>query len=194
MSGSPQPACATASPVDRRRRLLVKLIAAGALAGAAPPTPAQEPLESSVKAAYLFKFLGYVEWPGTSFAGSDGPQVIGVMGADAVLAELQQIVAGREINGRALVAKGVLPGDSIDGLHVLYIGATANLARVMRGLVGRPVLVVTDSPAGLAEGSALNFVLVDHRVRFEASPAAAERSGLKLSARLLAVAEHVAGS
>jgi hypothetical protein len=193
MSGSAQPACATASPVDRRRRSLLGLIAAGALV-ATPPTPAQEPLESSVKAAYLYKFLGYVEWPETSFASSDDPQVIGVMGADAVLAELQQIVPGRRINGHALVAKDVLPGEPIEGLHVLFIGATANLSKVMRGLVGRPVLVVTDSPAGLAQGSALNFVLVDHRVRFEASPAAAERSGLKLSARLLAVAEHVSGS
>jgi uncharacterized protein DUF4154 len=194
MSASAQPACGVASLVDPGRRLLLRLIAAGALAGAAPPAPAQEPLESSVKAAYLYKFLGYVEWPGTSFPSIDDPQVIGVMGADAVLAELQQIVPGRRINGRGLVAKRVMPGDPIEGLHVLYIGGAANPSRVMHGLAGRPVLVVTDSPAGLAEGSALNFVLVDHRVRFEASPSAAERSGLKLSARLLAVAARVEGS
>ena len=56
---------------------------------------------------------------------------------------------------------------------------------------GRPLLVVSDVPEGLPEGSALNFITMGRRVRFEAAPQVAERAGLKLSARLLAVAERV---
>jgi hypothetical protein len=154
---------------------------------------AQAASAASVKAAYLYKMLGYVDWPPASFAQDDAPQVIGVLGDDAVYAELLQIVAGRRVNSRAVVARRLVAGDAVDDLHELFVGrgASANLAGWLPGLRGRPVLVVTDAPSGLTESSVLNFVLVDGHVRFEASIPAAERSGLKLSSRLLAVAERV---
>ena len=171
--------------------LLLRWIATFALAAAAWPAPAQDALEASVKAAYLYKFLAYVDWPPATFPAGDSPQVIGVIGADAVHAELRQLVASRPAPTRPLVVRRLAPGDSLDGLHVLYVGRAARPGQVAPALAGRPVLVVTDAPSGLADGGALNFVIVDGRVRFEAAPAAAERGGLKLSARLLAVAERV---
>jgi len=176
--------------IGRVWRWLIGLAATGLLAVALPAI-AMEALEASVKAAYIYKFLPYVEWPAASFANADSPQVIGVMSADAVHGELEQLVAGRRVNGRALVVRKVTPGDSLEGVHVLYLGRSARASSVMPMVVGKPVLVITDAPTGLAEGGALNFILVDGRVRFEAAPAAAERSGLRLSSRLLAVAERV---
>ncbi len=176
--------------IGRVWRWLIGLAATGLLAVALPAI-AMEALEASVKAAYIYKFLPYVEWPAASFANADSPQVIGVMSADAVHGELEQLVAGRRVNGRALVVRKVTPGDSLEGVHVLYLGRSARASAVMPMVVGKPVLVITDAPTGLAEGGALNFILVDGRVRFEAAPAAAERSGLRLSSRLLAVAERV---
>jgi hypothetical protein len=176
--------------IGRVWRWLIGLAATGLLAVALPAI-AVEALEASVKAAYIYKFLPYVEWPAASFANADSPQVIGVMSADAVHGELEQLVAGRRVNGRALVVRKVTPGDSLEGVHVLYLGRSARASAVMPMVVGKPVLVITDAPTGLAEGGALNFILVDGRVRFEAAPAAAERSGLRLSSRLLAVAERV---
>ena len=171
-------------------RWLIGLAATGLLAVALPAGPV-EALEASVKAAYIYKLLPYVDWPPASFANADAPQVIGVMSGDAVHAELEQLVAERRVNGRALVVRKVAPGDSLEGVHVLYLGRSARAPAMMPLVAGKPILIITDAPAGLAEGGAINFILVDGRVRFEAAPAAAERSGLRLSSRLLAVAERV---
>ena len=178
--------------IARVRRALAGCLAMAALSlGAAGAGAAEEALEASVKAAYLYKFLSFVDWPAAAFASADAPQVIGVMGNDELLAELQRIVAGRVVNGHPLVATKVSPGDSVELLHVLYVGRSARAAPAIRAVAGRPVLTVTDSPGGLGEGGILNFVLMQGRVRFEASLPAAERAGVKLSARLLAVAERV---
>lgn len=185
------PRARVACRVVSLRRAVAGWLAFAALALGAVPAGTQEALESSVKAAYLYKFLTYVDWPPSAFASADAPQVIGVIGADDVLAELQRLVAGRTVNGHPLVATRIAPGDSVELLHVLYIGRAARAAAALRAVPGKPVLTVTDAPSGLAEGGVLNFLLVHGRVRFEASLPAAERAGLKLSARLLAVAERV---
>ncbi len=178
---------------SRSRRALLPWLAACSLAPCGMAVIAQVASAASVKAAYLYKILAYVDWPTAAVAADDAPRVIGVLADEPVLAELLQIVSGRRVQGHAVVARRVVIGDAVDDLHVLFVGrgASANLAGWLPGLKGRAVLVVTDTPAGLTENSVLNFVLVEGHVRFEASLAAAERSGLKLSARLLAVAERV---
>lgn len=163
--------------------LLAPLLAAPPAARAAP-----QATEAGVKAAYLVKFLSYVEWPEGSLAGRLTPQVIGVLGADAVLAELQLVLASRPAGARPLRARRLLPGAPLDGVDVLHVGRGSSPPPLP---VGRPLLVVSDVPQGLPAGSALNFVTVGRRVRFEAAPLVAEHAGLKLSARLLAVAERV---
>jgi hypothetical protein len=185
------PGVSASCAIRRVRRAVAGCLAMAALALGAGWADADEAPESSVKAAYLYKFLTYVDWPAHAFTAPDSPQVIGVMGNDDVLADLQRLVAGRSVNGHPLVATRVVPGDSLELLHVLYIGRNARAAAAVRSLAGRPVLTISDAPAGLAEGSVLNLLLLNGKVRFEASLPAAERAGLKLSARLLAVAERV---
>ncbi len=148
-------------------------------------------LEQKVKAAFLFKFGGYVEWPDSVFSGKDAPLVIGVTGADALAEELSLVVAGRTMNGRQVSIRRIAGGESLANLHVLFVG------RPEIGRLGeltaqaRPVLTVTDIEKGLAQGSIINFVVVDKRVRFEVALDAAKRSGLKIGAPLLSVAMHV---
>lgn len=164
--------------------------AAALLALASLQAAAQTPLEAGVKAAYLVKFLSYVEWPSMPIA--DAPLVIGVMGADAVHAELQTVAAGRQVGRRPLIVKRLQPSDPLVGeLHLLYVGAAVAPGPRAQALQRRPVLLVTDNPDGLAAGGALNFMVNGGRVRFEAAPAAAEEAGLRLSARLLGVAQRV---
>ena len=187
----PTERAAASTRIARRRRTLAGGLTFVLLSFGAGKGKVEEAPESSVKAAYLFKFLGYVDWPATAFAHPEAPQVIGVMGNDEVLAELRRLVAGRTVNGHPLVATRIVAGDSVELLHVLYIGRAARTPAAMRSVRGRPVLLVTDTPSGLGDGSILNFLVVQGRVRFEASLPAAERAGLRLSARLLAVAERV---
>jgi hypothetical protein len=147
-----------------------------------------------VKAAYLYRFVGYIEWPDGAFTSAESPLVIGVAGSDPVHAELNRVLLGRSAHGRPLVVRKVVPGESLDGVHVLFVG-DAGLARSpwLQRHRDRPLLIVTDAAQGLDAGAGLNFVLVDDRLRFEASMRAIERAGLKVSSRLLALAQRVVG-
>lgn len=180
------PVAMAALTIRARRGALL----AAVLAILAPLALAQPELEAAVKAAYLYKFAGYVEWPASALPSGNAPLVIGVAGADAVFAQLEAMLLRRTVNGRPVVARRLREGDPTEGVHVLYAGAALAGSAWLRALRGRPLLLVSDAPEGLREG-ALNFVIVDGRVRFEASLPSAERAGLKLSSRLLAVAERV---
>lgn len=150
--------------------------------------------ESAVKAAFLFKFAGFVEWPSEAFQGAADPLVIGVLGNDSVAADLEQVVAGRGLDGRRVVARRLRDGESLAGLHVLLLGThrEPRLRDLIRSVPG-PVLLVTEQDGALPLGSVLNFHADGGRVRFSASLASAEARSLRLSARLLAVAQHVEG-
>lgn len=150
--------------------------------------------ESAVKAAFLYKFAGFVEWPASAFAGPADPLVIGVLGNDPVASDLELVVAGRGAEGRRVVARRLRDGESLAGFHVLLLGGTreARLRELTRSVIG-PVLLVTEQDGALQLGSVLNFDTDAGRVRFSASLTSAEARGLRLSARLLAVAQHVEG-
>ncbi|HBU29056.1 MAG TPA: hypothetical protein DEB56_04875 [Thiobacillus sp.] len=152
-----------------------------------------EDLEHSVKAAFLYKFASYVEWPANAFPKADAPIAIAVTGSDVIAAELGRLVAGRTAQGRPIVVKRLAPGDPLAGVHILFVGPgdAERLAQWARDAQAHSTLLVTDSRRALERGSTINFVLVDRRVRFEISLDAAEKSSLKLSSRLLAVAQRV---
>src|SRR6267142_5432188 len=79
-------------------------------------------IEQRVKAAFLFKFGGYVEWPERVFPRSDSPLVIGVAGADVLAEELSRITSGRTMNGRPVIVRRVRSGEQATGVHVLFVG------------------------------------------------------------------------
>ena len=148
----------------------------------------------AIKAAYLYKFTNYVQWPGGAFARPDSPIVIGVMGDDALAALLNRMVTGKVVNGRGFEVRSLRPRESINGVHVLYVGALAHedLQSVLGQAQGRPVLLVSDSRRAYALGSMINFVVIDSRLRFQVALPPAARSGLKLSALMLTAAYDVA--
>lgn len=178
-----------------RCSLLCALLGAAACAALVPAQALAEDtqaVERGVKAAFLFKFLGYVEFPPAADAAT-APFVIGVMEADSLAGELVRITAGRSINQRPVQVRVLREGDSLAGVHLLFMGAamTARAAPLLRSAQQASVLTVTESDLGLASGSVINFRLIDQRVRFEVSLEAAEKSNLKLSSRLLSVAYAV---
>src|SRR5712664_1842694 len=182
-------------------RLMTRLLRACALsigvaAGIASPRPAQADAQADeyrVKAAFLYKFGSYIEWPSGSFARADSPVAIGVMGADALADELAQIVAGRNVNGRPVLVRKLRPGGPIAGLHVLFIGGSdrGRLAEILAAARGRALLTVTETEDALELGSMINFVVVENKVRFDVAPPPSESDNLKISARLLGVARKV---
>ena len=150
-------------------------------------------LESSVKAAFLYKFAGFVEWPAGVFQAPESPIVIAVIGDDAVAENLSVMVIGRSAQGRSIAVRRLAPKQSVAGAHMLFVGkdAAESVESVTGRLESQPVLLVTDSAGALEHGSMINFVLVDNRLRFEIALDTAERHGLKLSSRLLDVALEV---
>ena len=146
--------------------------------------------EYSVKAAFLYKFLGYIEWRPGTFAAPASPVVIGVLGGEAISEALAAVVDGRKVGERPVEIKRLRPSDPLDGVHLLYVGRehAASMRQIVHLAQRRGVLVVTDYEGALDEGSAINLVVIENRVRFEVSLDATEKSGLKLSSRLLAIA------
>jgi hypothetical protein len=153
------------------------------------PSLAQE----RVKAAFVYKFASYVEWPADAFPGQDSPLVIGVAGADELFRELQAI-EGRRIVGRPLQVREVKSqGNAADCCQILYVGTTAGRERTAAFLAAAKtssVLTVTDSSEHPAD-SVINFLVVDNRIRFDISRDSAERKGLQLRSQLLAVARQL---
>jgi hypothetical protein len=155
-------------------------------------------IERQVKAAYLYKFAGYVEWPEGTFIRPDTPLVIGIVGADAVADELEHIVAdhtvnGHTVNGRSIITRKLKRGDSLVGLHMLFIGRLekAHLIEIFSAAKNKPLLTISESEEARALGSMINFVTTDDRLRFEVTLAPVELGGLKISARMLTAAYKV---
>jgi hypothetical protein len=148
---------------------------------------AQAATESAVKAAYLYKFAGYVEWPVPP--APDAPFVIATLAADEVAAELAAMLPGRAIAGRPAIVRTVREGEALQGVQMLFVGRRAADPRAAIRAAQQGVLVVTES--SLEHGGVINFVIADNRVAFEVSLEAAERGGHRISSRMLAVARRV---
>lgn len=176
---------------------LIRILALAALL-AAWPVAAQtdRAAEIQIKAAFLYKFGGFVEWPAGAFARPDAAFMIGVIGADALAAELEQVIAGRTVQGRAVSVRKLRRGESLFGLHVLFVGQqeASRLVEILASAKSQPLLVVTEFDNALSQGSMINFVAVDDKVRFDVALPPAERGQLRISARLLAVARKVVSS
>lgn len=170
------------------------LAAAWAMSLAARPTNAAESYpEDAVKAAFLYRFTGYVDWPAQ--AAADPQFTIAVLDADGVAAELGRLLQNRQIQNRPAQVRSLKNLKELDGAQMLYIGGSHrdDLRRLISSVAGRPVLVVTSADGGLDAGSSVNFLLIDQRVRFEISLDAAQGSGLRVASELLAVAVRVRG-
>jgi hypothetical protein len=161
-----------------------------ALLAATPVLSAPLYSEESVKAAYLYRFTQYIEWPEEA---PSGPFTIAVLDAPDVAAELRRILPNHQIKNSLAQVREISRVQDLGQAQMLYIGSAQidRVRNVIAELAARPVLVVTAAERGLAAGSVLNFVMLEHRVRFEVSLVAADRSRLRISAELLGVATHV---
>lgn len=183
---------------DPGRRLWLALAAAGAALVPCVALPQAQGLgvarESAVKAAFLYRFGSFVEWPVGAFRSPDAPFVIGVFGDEAVASELEQLTQGRAIGSHPVTVRRVHDSADLRNLHILFVGGQREQrAREMVEAVRGPVLTVADSPIGGEPGPVLYFTRDAGRVRFGASLPAASARGIKLNAKLLAVAQQVEG-
>jgi hypothetical protein len=145
-------------------------------------------LEYAVKAAYLYKFAPFVEWPASAFASPTSPFNLCVLGEDPFGAALDQAVDGRRVGEHPAVVRRMKRVDAGSGCHILYLGASRaqTTAEALRSVQGAPVLTVADrGPA--SSGSIIQFVVRDNRVRFDIDAAAAAANRVAISSKLLSL-------
>ena len=154
----------------------------------APPAQGDDLPEYRLKAAFVYNFIVYTEWPveknatlNVCILGTDpfGPEIDGLQG---------KVVAGRNIAVQRKAA-----GEPFSNCQVVFIPASAmqNLPRLLEGLRGQPVLTVADTPGAMRQGVALNMAVSQGKVTFEANLQAARSAGLTLSSKLLRLATEV---
>lgn len=170
-----------------RRALLLVLLLPGM-------TRAQAP-EYDLKAAFLFNFVKFVEWPPTAFAGDRAPLTICVYGDDPFGSTLDALVEGERVGERSLLVRRPDSLRGLEGCHVLFVSRSEKdrLGDVLAQVQRDPVLTVGDSDGFLRAGGAINFILEGSKVRFLIDQAAAARSGLRISSKLMRLAVNTGG-
>ena len=181
-----------AGPVSRFALALVLVTAASASALRAQTHAPTE--EYRLKAAFVYRFPQFVEWPPHALDGHDQVSLC-VTRPNPFGALLQELVAGETLNGRSLAVREIDRPSEVDGCQVLFIAAAeTGVKAVLDAATMHAVLTVGESPRFLDEGGVINLQVIGRRVRFEVSPAAAERVGLRLSSQLLRLAIRVRGA
>jgi len=157
----------------------------------APGIAQAESVEYAVKAAYLYKFGIYVEWPAGAFSSPTAPLVLCVAGEDPFGPTLDAAVRGQHIDRHPIEVRRLKAVGRDSGCHILYLGFgdTQRTSQAEAALKGTPVLTVGDARTG--GGGIITFVISDNRVRFDIDEEAAARSGLIISSKLLSLALNV---
>jgi hypothetical protein len=158
-----------------------------------PAAAAQSATEYQVKAAFLFNFAKFVEWPADAFPNADTPLQICVLGQDPFGGDFEQVIEDKTVNGHRLEVAHPDGVPQARACQILFVASSEKqrVRDILQGLAGASVLTVGDTPGFAQMGGVINFVLDENRVRFEINLKAAERAHLKLSARLLTVAKLI---
>lgn len=180
-------------PFSRRAVLLGALLL---LLCALPPAARADAgySEDDVKAAYLYRFAGYVKWPGVQQPQS--PFIIDIIGDDGVASGLERLLPDHPINGHPAQVRVISSLADLGDAKLLYVGDgfSGSIRALTASLGDRAILIVTDEYRGLNDGGAINFIESSAgHVRFEVSLTAAARAGLRISSQLLSVAVRVKG-
>lgn len=150
--------------------------------------------EYAIKAAYLYQFGRYVQWPASSFADSQSPLVIGLLGSDPFQGILEDLARTKRVEGRPIVIRRFASMAEYTPCHILFITAAVEpeqKAAAFQKAQKSPVLLVGEEPGFAAQGGTVNFFLDENRIRFEINMETAKRDQLKISSKLLSLAKIV---
>jgi hypothetical protein len=149
--------------------------------------------EHQVKAAFVFNFVKFVEWPTNAFADESAPIQIGVAGNATMVAALDAAIKGKEVGGRELAVRRVETPEQASEVNVLFLGADvdAGLTTWLAAASKTNVLTIGESEVFRKSDGMIAFVWQGDRLRFEINVAEADRAKLRVSAQLLKLASKV---
>jgi hypothetical protein len=156
----------------------------------------QAPTEFQVKAAYLFNFLKFIEWPEGMPVDLQSHWVIGIVGNTDLENELTQLVSGKAVQGHLIQVKALKATEDLRDCHILFIGTSEKklLSPILANLHGSSVLTVADMDNFVESGGMIQLVMEDNRVRMAIDVGATAGAHLKVSSKLLALARVVTGA
>jgi len=172
---------------------LAALLLAAALGAPRCFAQATTPDEYQVKAAFLYNFPKFIDWPPGAFPDSSSPFTICLLGRDPFGRSLEDLVLNKTINGRHTAIAHAQRVGGCPVCQIIFVSSqeSSHLAEITVALRGRNVLLVGESEEFAGAGGTIQFFIQDNRVRFVINTDAAERAGLKLSSKLLALASIV---
>jgi hypothetical protein len=183
----------------KRRVLAAVAVVVGVIMAGMPAVLSQAPPpENQVKATFLYNFAQFIEWPSKAFATPESAFTMCVTG-DPIERALKNTVEKQKIDGRPFIVRRLAPSDNLRGCHLVYVGRMearrsmeiiAEASRIFAA-DGLPILTVADSADFINIGGMIRFTESRGRVRFQINPDAAERVSLRVSSRLLRVADVV---
>jgi uncharacterized protein DUF4154 len=157
-----------------------------------PSTGQDTAVEYQVKAAFLYNFAKFIEWPNEAFPARDSAFTI-CLADDPFHGAVERTVQGEVWNGRRLSVKQIESGGEVRGCQVVYISrssAQKNM-EILMAAANAPVLTVGETADFISAGGIIRFTESGHRIRFEINPDAADRVSLRVSSRLLRLADIV---
>ena len=149
--------------------------------------------EYRVKALFLYNFTQFIEWPVEAFKDSSDALTICVLGPNPFDKELERALAGKKVDGHPLTSRTIGEASQASGCQVVFVtGAATKRARIlMMERKQQGMLTVGEAPGFASGGGVVNFLVKDGHVRLEINIGAAERERLRISAKLLKLAEIV---
>jgi len=200
MLGETKPSCLTRhrGPENSRPTIRLALLFVALTPGFAIPGPLAWGQSGGttgyeVKTAFLFNFAKFIEWPASSFATPQSPFTICVLGQDPFGNILDATLQGKVIGDRPLAVRRLKDKSEARSCQIVFVSSSESLhlADIVGTLRGANVLLVGETNGFASSGGTIEFVLEDNHVRFAINTDAADRSGLKFSSKLLALAKLV---
>jgi hypothetical protein len=150
------------------------------------------PTEYQIKAAFLYNFAKFVQWPTQAFASPTSPIVIGVLGENVFGDDLEKTIRGKVINDRPLQFKQFHSVTEVTNCQILFISTSEknSLPKILDGLQGASVLTVSETDRFTEAGGMINFVIEDDKIHFQINNEAAKKARLTISSKLLSLAAH----
>ncbi len=155
------------------------------------PGAAQELPEADLKAAVLYNFTKYVEWPAEAFATADSPIAVGVFGDETFIKTLRALLADKTAHKRSFTVRRLTSDADAKGCHILFFQATETrrMGRLYESIKRLPILTVGESDEFMDQGGMVYLFFEDKQLRFEVNPPTAENAKLSVSSRLLRLAK-----
>jgi hypothetical protein len=178
------------------RRLAIALVAASLAASTASAAGRPAPStygEYEVKAAFIYNFAKFIDWPAESLGRPGEAMNVCILGEDPFGGILERTLQAKTVHGRALRIERLGGVSDLQSCQIIFISASESrrLPHILEILWGSPVLTIGETPDFGSAGGIINFVIEDSRVRFEINAGAAARSGLRISSKLLSLARVV---